>query len=164
MCAEILGRFSYPVILKKKKIIPNPCDQLVFSWKHLAFYKWLSWMLLGLFGVLAGVGVVIHRVWMLHKWISGTGETTERWSNPEEVRPRDDAGSCLVGSRLFKRLASLTMDVALDRVRGWGKMQQLTQKNLKHSSEVWGNRYSRASAGCLWEQSTDLLPRARLGR
>lgn len=139
--------------------VPNYYDQFAFSWTYLAFYSWLGWMLLGLCEVLAAAGGVIHSV--CGCFINESRcqrESTERWSNPESAHPCDDAESCLLGRRLFKRLSVLgTGCSSRQTVRGRG-VQQPPCKNVKPSPGAWCSGYCRASAPSLGEQSTDLLP------
>lgn len=110
--------------------------------------------------VLAALGDVTHSVcgcFINEFW--SQRESTERWSNPESVHPCDDAGSCLLGCRLFKGLSVLgTACSSGQAVKEWGEVQQPAFKNLKPSPGARCSGYCRASALPLGEQSTDLLP------
>lgn len=60
-------------------MVPNYYDQLAFSWKYLAFYSWLGWMLPGLCEVPGAVGGVTHCVCgCFMNDFQGQQESTER--------------------------------------------------------------------------------------
>lgn len=68
-------------------VVPNYCDQLAFSWKYLAFYRWLGWMLPGLWEVLAAVGGVTPVCGCFINESRGQRESTEGWSSPVSAHP-----------------------------------------------------------------------------
>lgn len=113
---------------------------------HFLESSWLSiddlaGCYLGLFGVLADVGVVIHCA--CERFINESVGQWERWSNPEEACPCGDTGSCLVGSGLFESLTLLETGCSSRHSQGWGRTKQPTYKNVK-SPKVGCNGCSRA--------------------